>query len=82
MKHSEKEQRIKRRARYYLMQKLLGVACLLITAVAVKMLDGDATIALFMVPLGVVLITTKEMLIVNQFYRETRSKRKVEGKNL
>lgn len=74
MRHSEKEQREKRRARYYLMQKLLGIACLLITAVAVKVLDGDATIALFMVPLGVILITTREMLIVNQLYWETKSK--------
>lgn len=56
------------RKRYFITQKLHGVAVLILTVVAVKLLDGDATIALFTVPLGVTLIASKEMLIINEYY--------------
>ena len=56
------------RKKYFITQKLYGVAVLILTVVAVKLLDGDATIALFTVPLGVTLIASKEMLIVNEYY--------------
>ena len=56
------------RKRYFITQKLHGVAVPILTVVAVKLLDGDATIALFTVPLGVSLIASKEMLIINEYY--------------
>ena len=56
------------RKKYFITQKLYGVAVLFLTVVAVKLLDGDATIALFTVPLGVTLIASKEMLIINEYY--------------
>ena len=36
--------------------------------------DGDATIAIITVPLGLYLVFTKEMLLVNDFYRETKER--------
>ena len=57
-----------KRKKYFITQKLYGVAVLFLTVEAVKLLDGDATIALFTVPLGVTLIASKEMLIINEYY--------------
>ena len=39
------------RKKYFAMQKLNGVALLIFTAVAIKILEGDATIAFITVPL-------------------------------
>lgn len=56
------------RKKYFLTQKLCGIATLIFTVFAVHLLDGDATVALLTVPLGITLIASKEMLIVNQYY--------------
>lgn len=56
------------RKKYFLTQKLYGIATLIFTVLAVYLLDGDATVALLTVPLGITLIVSKEMLIVNQYY--------------
>lgn len=65
----KREWREKReRKKYFLIQKACGIAMLAMTAIAVKVLDGDATIALLTVPLGVALLTSKDMMIVNQYY--------------
>lgn len=65
-KQAIKEKREKKK--YFLTQKLYGVAIIIFTAVAVKILNGDATIALLTVPLGVTLLMSKEMLIINEYY--------------
>ena len=72
-KDSQKERRRQYR-RTFLKQRLMGIAILAITMIAAKMLDGDATIALITVPLGLYLLFTKEMLLVNDFYRETKER--------
>ena len=61
----------KKRKRYFLTQKLYGVAMLILTAVSVKLLEGDITVAFILVPMGIVLITSKEMLIVNEYFWES-----------
>lgn len=61
--NSRRERRRQYRRRYFLKQRLTGVALLALTMLAVKMLDGDATIALITVPLGLYLIFTGEMVI-------------------
>lgn len=40
----------KRRRQYFIMQKLSGIALLAFTALAIYILEGDATIAVFTVP--------------------------------
>lgn len=58
------------RKRYFIKQRIYGMATLAFTILAVRFLDGDATIALFTIPLGVSLLLSKQMLIVNQYYWE------------
>lgn len=64
----------KKRKRYFLTQKLYGVAMLILTAVSVKLLEGDITVAFILVPMGIVLITSKEMVIVNKYFWECEGK--------
>lgn len=71
----------KARKRYFLTQKLYGLAVLIITVIAVWVLDGDATIAVITVPLGVVLITSREMLIANKYYWQHESEQKGRGED-
>lgn len=47
-----------------------------VTMILIKLLDGDATIALITVPLGLYLAFTKEMCIVNEFYWQTKERAK------
>lgn len=72
-KQAIKEKREKKK--YFLTQKLYGVATLMFTAAVVKILNGDATIALLTVPLGVTLLTSKEMLIINEYYWKCEDER-------
>lgn len=72
-----RRERLRRQRRWYFFkQKLVGVALLGLTALAVSLLDGDATIAVLTVPMGLYLIISKEMLLVNNFYWETKERRK------
>lgn len=64
----------KRRQLYFLKQKLIGVLILFLTILAVKILDGDATIALITVPLGFILIFTKEKWWMDNYYFEKEYK--------
>ena len=72
VEHERKRKRELREKRekkkYFLIQKSCGFFMLILTVAAVKILAGDATIALLTVPLGMVLLTSKEMIIVNQYY--------------
>lgn len=43
----------KRRRQYFIMQKLNGIALLAFTVLAIYILEGDATIAVFTVPLRI-----------------------------
>lgn len=45
---------------------------LIFTALVIPLLDEDATIALLTVPMGLILIFSKEMLIVNKYYWENQ----------
>lgn len=62
--------REKRRRLYFLKQKVVGVFMLVLTIFAVKLLDGDATIALLTVPLGLALIFSKEKWWMDNYYFE------------
>lgn len=62
------ERQKRERKKYFVTQKVTGVVVLVFTAAAVKVLDGDATIAFLTIPLGLSLLLSKEMLIVNRYY--------------
>lgn len=59
---------------YFLKQRALGAAVLVFTVLAVWILEGDATIALITVPLGLVLIFSRQKLVVNDYYFETEER--------
>lgn len=63
----------KRRRLYFLKQKVVGVFLLVLTIFAVKLLEGDATIALITVPLGLGLIFSKEKWWMDGYYFETQN---------
>lgn len=67
------------RKKYFAMQKLSGVAMLIFTAAAIKILEGDATIAFITVPLGLSMLLSKEMLIINEYYWKCEEKAESEG---
>ena len=50
------------------------IALLAFTALAVYILEGDATIAIFTVPLALYMIFSREMCIVNSYYWETKER--------
>ena len=54
--------RAKRKAEaiYYIKQKLMGLAAVGISVASPLLLDGDATISVLMLPLGLFLMVTKE----------------------
>lgn len=74
----QKKTGAKQRRLYFLKQKLSGVFLLAITILTVKLLNGDATIALFTIPIALVLIFSKGKCWVDNYYFKTHSN---EGKS-
>lgn len=75
-RHRRRREKLRRQRRwYFIKQKLTGIAVLAFTAFAVWLLDGDATIAVLTVPLGLYLVFSREMLITNNFYWQTKERR-------
>ncbi len=69
VKQKNREQReMRERKRYFVTQRLYGLAALIIAALSAWFSDGDATVALVMVPLGLTLINSRQMLIINRYY--------------
>lgn len=49
---------------YYIKQKLIGLAAVGISVASPLLLDGDATISILMLPLGLFLMVTKEKVMM------------------
>lgn len=60
---------------YFIKQRALGAAVLAFTMLAVWFLEGDATVALVTVPLGLALVFSREKMIVNDYYLKTEERR-------
>ena len=65
-----KQQKRRERRRYFLMQKMVGIAVIAFTVLAVKLLEGDATMALATIPLGLLVLTSKEPVIMTGYFWE------------
>ena len=48
---------------YYAKQKLLGILAIGVSIASPLLLDGDATISLIMLPLGIYMLFTKEKVV-------------------
>lgn len=70
---------LKARRWYFLKQRALGAVLLAVTVLVVWTLEGDATIALITVPLGLALVFSKQMLVVNEYYFRTEERRAGNG---
>ena len=62
-----------RRKNYFIQQRIYGIALLILT-IALCTFTRDATIAVITVPLGLTLVASKKMWLVNEYYREMERK--------
>lgn len=67
---------------YFLKQRALGAVMLIFTVLAVWILEGDATIAIITVPLGLALIFSRQKLVVNDYYFETEDRKERNGTDI
>ncbi len=63
------------RQKYFVKQKLIGIAMLLLTAVSWIVLDGDATIGILYVPIGIYLIFTKKMWVMDDYFLQIEERK-------
>ena len=64
----QREQAKKARRWYFIKQKAYGLAMLAVTVLAAWATEGDITIAVITVPLGLMCLFSKKMLIVDNYY--------------
>lgn len=77
-----REQDRQARRWYFFKQRALGAVMLKFTVLAVWILEGDATIALITVPLGLALIFSRQKLVVNDYYFETEERQERNGTDI
>lgn len=63
-----------RRKNYFIQQRIYGIALLILT-IAVCAFMRDATIAVITVPLGLTLIVSKRMWLINEYYWSTKERK-------
>lgn len=71
----QREQEKKARRWYFIKQKAYGLEMLVVTVLAVWAAEGDITIAVITVPLGLMCLFSKKMLIVDNYYFATEERR-------
>ena len=70
----EQMQAKKARRWYFIKQKAYGLAMLAVTVLAAWATEGDITIAVITVPLGLMCLFSKKMLIVDNYYFATEER--------
>ena len=70
----QREQAKKARRWYFIKQKAYGLAMLAVTVLAEWATEGDITIAVITVPLGLMCLFSKKMLIVDNYYFATEER--------
>lgn len=63
-----------RRQRYFMKQKLIGLV-MIIFGIIPSLLIDDGNIFMVCVPMGIVLLFTKEMLWIDDYYREVEDRK-------
>lgn len=60
-----------RKQKYFIKQKLMGLILIVGSILAsITLLEGDATITLISIPIGLMMIFSKEMWLVDEYYYE------------
>ena len=62
--HTQKARKRKAERTYYIKQKISGLIMAAVGIITPILLDGDATISVLMLPLGIFLIVTKEKVMM------------------
>jgi hypothetical protein len=70
----------KKRRLYFFEQKLLGLVGLLITVFAMFLLD-DLTIAVITIPISLALIFSRDKILLNKYFWETKENEKEKNTN-
>ena len=60
----KREAKRKAKTIYFLKQKMIGIALIIISILIPILLDGDATASLLFLPLGIYVLFTKERVII------------------
>lgn len=64
IRRAERKAKRKSERIYYIKQKLMGLVAVGISVASPLLLDGDATISILMLPLGIFLMVTKEKVMM------------------
>ena len=67
-----------RRKRYFIKQKLIGVGIVLFAIFTIFALDGDATAALLIGPIGIYMMFSKEEIWMDNYFFEVREEKEEE----
>ena len=62
--HTQKARKRKSMRKYYIKQKLSGLTMAAVGIITPILLDGDATVSLFALPVGIWLLFTKEKVMM------------------
>lgn len=65
---------------YFRKQRLTGVILLVLSVIA-SLLDGGIAAVLFLGPIGLLLIFSKEMILMNDYFFEVKETNKESGSN-
>lgn len=68
--------------KYFIKQKLFGALGILLAALTIHWLDGDATVAIILAIPSLVLIFSKKMWIVDNYYIDVMDEKKKKSKRL
>lgn len=64
-----------KRQKYFIKQKLMGVLGLVFAVLSVQLTNGDGTMAFILTIPSLVLIFSKKMLLVNNYYMDVMDKK-------
>lgn len=71
---------VNRKRRYFRKQKLMGLALALLGVLSAFILEGDITVAILLVPFGLYVVFTKEMLWMDDYYYECKYRKSVSNR--
>lgn len=63
---------------YFIKQRLIGLGILLLSALTIYWLDGNATLAVILLPIGLTLVLSRRMWIVNDHYFDVMDENETE----
>lgn len=72
-----KKYRKSKRYYYFRKQKLMGLVLVILAVLSVILMEGDATAALLIGPLGLYTMFTRKMLITDDYFYEMEAKKNV-----